>query len=86
MSQPQDRAGACLVVGAGDGLGGATARAFAAEGLTACVTRRPRRRDVCAAGVRRVREANTRRPGAAVRDAGAALRVCRRGRGEGEWR
>jgi NAD(P)-dependent dehydrogenase (short-subunit alcohol dehydrogenase family) len=34
--------GACLVVGAGDGLGAAIARAFAAEGLTACVTRRPR--------------------------------------------
>ena len=43
MSQAQeDRGGACLVVGAGDGLGGAVARAFAAEGLTACVTRRPR--------------------------------------------
>ena len=38
-----DRApGACLVVGAGDGLGAAIARAFAADGLTACVTRRPR--------------------------------------------
>jgi NAD(P)-dependent dehydrogenase (short-subunit alcohol dehydrogenase family) len=34
--------GVCLVVGAGDGLGAAIARAFAAEGLTACVTRRPR--------------------------------------------
>ena len=34
--------GACLVIGAGDGLGGAIARAFAAEGLTVCVTRRPR--------------------------------------------
>lgn len=37
--------GACLVVGAGDGLGAAVARAFAAEGLTACVTRRPRHVD-----------------------------------------
>ena len=35
-------AGAALVIGAGPGLGGAVARAFAAEGLTACLTRRPR--------------------------------------------
>jgi NAD(P)-dependent dehydrogenase (short-subunit alcohol dehydrogenase family) len=34
--------GVCLVIGAGDGLGGAIARAFAADGLTVCVTRRPR--------------------------------------------
>lgn len=33
---------ACLVVGAGDGLGAAIARAFAAEGLEVCLTRRPR--------------------------------------------
>lgn len=33
---------ACLVVGAGDGVGGAIARAFAAEGLEVCVTRRAR--------------------------------------------
>lgn len=32
----------CLVVGAGDGLGAAVARAFAAEGLEVCVTRRAR--------------------------------------------
>lgn len=57
MSQPQDRAGACLVVGAGDGLGGATARAFAAEGLTACVTRRPRSRDALNALARQIEEA-----------------------------
>ena len=37
-----ERRGACLVIGAGDGLGAAIARAFAAEGLAACVTRRPR--------------------------------------------
>jgi NAD(P)-dependent dehydrogenase (short-subunit alcohol dehydrogenase family) len=37
--------GACLVIGAGDGLGGAIARAFAAEGLDVCVTRRPRHLD-----------------------------------------
>ncbi len=34
--------GAALIVGAGDGLGGAIARSFAREGLAACVTRRPR--------------------------------------------
>ncbi len=34
--------GACIVIGAGDGLGGAVARAFAREGLAVCVTRRPR--------------------------------------------
>jgi NAD(P)-dependent dehydrogenase (short-subunit alcohol dehydrogenase family) len=35
-------AGACLVVGAGAGVGAAVARAFAAEGLAVCLTRRPR--------------------------------------------
>jgi NAD(P)-dependent dehydrogenase (short-subunit alcohol dehydrogenase family) len=35
----------CLVIGAGDGLGGGIARAFAREGLVACVTRRPRHLD-----------------------------------------
>jgi NAD(P)-dependent dehydrogenase (short-subunit alcohol dehydrogenase family) len=38
-------AGVCLVIGAGDGLGAAIARAFAADGLTVCVTRRPRHLD-----------------------------------------
>src|SRR5215218_5786947 len=38
-------AGACLIIGAGDGLGGTIARAFAAEGLDVCVTRRPRHLD-----------------------------------------
>lgn len=37
--------GAALIVGAGDGLGASVARAFAGEGLTACVTRRPRHAD-----------------------------------------
>jgi len=32
----------CAVIGAGDGLGAAVARAFAREGLAVCVTRRPR--------------------------------------------
>lgn len=34
--------GVCLVVGVGDGLGSAISRAFAAEGYTVCMTRRPR--------------------------------------------
>jgi len=37
-----DAAGACLVVGVGDGLGSALARAFAAEGYAVCMTRRSR--------------------------------------------
>lgn len=34
--------GSCLIVGAGDDTGAAIARAFAKEGLTACLVRRPR--------------------------------------------
>lgn len=34
--------GVCLVVGAGDGVGGAIARAFGREGLEVCITRRAR--------------------------------------------
>jgi NAD(P)-dependent dehydrogenase (short-subunit alcohol dehydrogenase family) len=34
--------GACLIVGVGDGLGSAIARAFAAEGYAVCMTRRAR--------------------------------------------
>ena len=37
--------GVCLVIGAGDGLGGAIARAFAAEGHPVVVTRRARHLD-----------------------------------------
>lgn len=36
---------AAIIVGAGDATGGAIARAFAREGLTACVSRRPRNQD-----------------------------------------
>jgi NAD(P)-dependent dehydrogenase (short-subunit alcohol dehydrogenase family) len=39
------KAAAALVIGAGDATGGAIARAFAAEGYTACVNRRPRHAD-----------------------------------------
>jgi NAD(P)-dependent dehydrogenase (short-subunit alcohol dehydrogenase family) len=37
-----EKPGVCLVVGAGPGVGGAIARAFAREGLSVCLTRRPR--------------------------------------------
>jgi len=36
---------ACLVIGAGDGVGASIARAFAREGMTACITRRARNLD-----------------------------------------
>lgn len=49
--------GACLVVGAGDGLGAAIARGFAREGLTVCVTRRPRHLEKVEALARTIREA-----------------------------
>jgi NAD(P)-dependent dehydrogenase (short-subunit alcohol dehydrogenase family) len=39
------RRGVCVVIGAGDGLGAAIARAFARESLAVCVTRRPRHTD-----------------------------------------
>jgi NAD(P)-dependent dehydrogenase (short-subunit alcohol dehydrogenase family) len=37
--------GVCLVIGAGDGVGGAIARAFGKEGLEVCITRRARNID-----------------------------------------
>lgn len=40
-----DAKGACLVVGAGDGVGAGLARAFAAEGYEVCITRRARNLD-----------------------------------------
>lgn len=39
----------CLIIGAGDGLGASLARAFASEGLTVCLTRRPRSIDAAEA-------------------------------------
>ena len=48
--------GVCLVVGAGDGLGAAIARGFAREGLTVCVTRRPRHLENVEALARSIRE------------------------------
>src|SRR5271166_2796122 len=45
MTEAGPGGGVCLVIGAGDGLGGSIARAFAREGLGVCVTRRPRHTD-----------------------------------------
>ncbi len=42
MKNQEEIPGACLVVGAGDDTGSAIAHAFAREGYTACVSRRPR--------------------------------------------
>ncbi|MES2343342.1 MAG: SDR family NAD(P)-dependent oxidoreductase [Pseudomonadota bacterium] len=47
----------CLVIGAGDGVGGAIAKAFAAEGLTVCVTRRARNLDQLEALAEDIRKA-----------------------------
>jgi NAD(P)-dependent dehydrogenase (short-subunit alcohol dehydrogenase family) len=48
---------ACLVVGAGDATGAAIARAFAREGLAACLTRRPRHADALEALAASIRAA-----------------------------
>jgi NAD(P)-dependent dehydrogenase (short-subunit alcohol dehydrogenase family) len=47
---------AALVIGAGDATGGAIARAFAREGLTACVNRRPRHSDALEALAQSIRD------------------------------
>ncbi|HWW55958.1 MAG TPA: SDR family oxidoreductase [Sphingopyxis sp.] len=47
---------AAIVIGAGDATGGAIARAFAAEGLTACVNRRERNADQLEALARSIRD------------------------------
>lgn len=46
----------CLVVGAGDATGAAIARAFAREGLVACLVRRPRHAAALEALAERIRE------------------------------
>jgi len=51
MSNP-----AAVIIGAGDATGGAIARAFAAEGLTACVNRRERNTDALEALAQSIRE------------------------------
>ncbi len=48
--------GAALIVGAGDATGGAIATAFAAQGLTACVNRRPRNADQLEALAQSIRD------------------------------
>jgi NAD(P)-dependent dehydrogenase (short-subunit alcohol dehydrogenase family) len=55
MTDP--RKSACLVVGAGDATGGAIARAFAREGLIACVMRRARHADALEALAASIRAA-----------------------------
>ena len=46
----------CLVIGAGDATGAAVARAFAKEGLTACITRRTRNSDKLEALAQSIRD------------------------------
>lgn len=46
----------CLVIGAGDDTGGAIARAFALEGLTACLVRRPARAEALEALAQSIRD------------------------------
>jgi NAD(P)-dependent dehydrogenase (short-subunit alcohol dehydrogenase family) len=48
--------GAAIIIGAGDATGGAVARAFAAEGLTACVVRRPTGADALEALAQSIRD------------------------------
>ena len=45
QDKPRSGKGACLVVGVGEGVGGAIAKAFAAEGYAVCITRRARNLD-----------------------------------------
>ena len=47
---------AAVIIGAGDATGGAIARAFAAEGLTACVNRRERNSDQLEALAQSIRD------------------------------
>ncbi len=49
--------GVCLVIGAGDGVGGAIAKAFAADGFEVCVTRRARNLDQLEALAQSIRDA-----------------------------
>lgn len=53
---PTERAKAALVIGAGDATGAAVARAFAAQGMTACVNRRARNADALEALAQSIRD------------------------------
>ncbi len=52
----QNPKGACLIIGAGDDTGAAIARAFAREGLTACVVRRARHAEALEALAQSIRD------------------------------
>ncbi|WP_430416340.1 SDR family oxidoreductase [Parasphingorhabdus sp.] len=49
--------GACVIIGAGDDTGGAIGKAFALEGYTACLSRRPRHADALTALADRIEAA-----------------------------
>lgn len=51
-----EKKGVCLVIGAGDDTGAAIARAFAKEGLTACIVRRARHADALEALAQSIRD------------------------------
>jgi len=53
--QAGDSKGVCLIIGAGDGLGGAIAKAFAREGHPVCITRRARNLEQLEALAREIR-------------------------------
>src|SRR5436305_1682589 len=79
----QDGKGVCLVVGAGDGVGGAIARAFAAEGHPVCITRRARNLDQLEALAADIRETGAAAPRPSASEtaeggAAAAPRALRR--------
>ncbi|MFN3911543.1 SDR family oxidoreductase [Hyphomonas sp.] len=69
--------GAALIIGAGDATGGAIARAFARDGLVACVTRRPRNLDSLTALVSGIEAGGGRARafGVDARDEDAAIRL-----------
>lgn len=56
MAEAAKAKGVCLVVGAGDGVGAAIARAFARDGLTVCLTRRPRNLEQLEATAQAIRD------------------------------
>src|ERR1700679_609223 len=54
--QANNPKGVCLIIGAGDGLGGAMAKAFAREGHPVCITRRARNLEQLEALAREIRD------------------------------